>query len=86
MGVTGIIIKKLPRKKYTFNGKTRQETGSVVIKTGNGKKITIPVALLKASRGFNRLSLSEMKKIMNKPYNGLRIGTVVEISDERYWD
>lgn len=82
MGVTGIIIKKIPRGRI---GSTL-EKGRVLIRTGNNEELIYPVAELKASRGFNRLSSKEMQKIIDKPYMGFRVGQVVEVSDETYWD
>jgi hypothetical protein len=82
MGVTGRIIKKMPRKRI---GSTL-EKGRVMIETGSGEKLIYPVAELKASRGFSNMTSAEMQKIIDKPYMGFRVGQNVEVSDETYWD
>jgi uncharacterized protein YdaT len=83
MTTTGIIIQKMPRKKIGSYG---LEKGRVMIKTGNNEKLIFPVAQLKANRGFNRMSSEEMRKVLDKPYHGFRVGQVVEVSEEEYWD
>ena len=72
----------MPRKKIPGFG---LEKGRVMIQNGDGKFIS-PVAMLKSNRGFNRMSAEEMKKAVDRPYMGYRVGQVVEISDETYWD
>ena len=86
MGAKGKIIKLMPRKTYTFQGKTRKYTGDVKIKLDNGETIIVPVATLKAEDGFSQLSSKQMTKSMERPYHGRRVGQRVELSDEQYWD
>ena len=54
----------------------------VKIKLDSGSVVELPVSMLKAPRKFSSLSSSEMRNILDKPYNGYKKGQRVTVSQE----
>ncbi len=57
--------------------------GSAVIRLEGMKKDTkIPISLLKAPRGFHKLSLQKMREVLDSPHQGYKKGGKVCVTNE----
>ena len=64
-------------------GKIKKFTNNTVhIKLKNGGEITIGVGFLATPKGFNKLSVKQMKQLLAKPHLGYKKGQNVCISKE----
>lgn len=70
---------------YRIDGKSgviKSFKGNKVNLMVEGKRVSIPTALLMAPKGFNKLSSKQMGKIISSKNRGYKIGERVRISTE----
>lgn len=72
---------RIDNKKGKITGFVNRSKARIKL-DGRKKEILFPVGMLKAPRGFSKLSSKKMKEIINKPHMGYKIGQRVTISGE----